>query len=173
MQNSTLTCTFPTLLPFTFLRLVVLCALKRRTGRGPPIDSAYLPLKASLNFMFISGSRSPAVFLPLVSAHKRHWGCKDVQLLDRHTHLYMNIRCCYVPAGTYMAGFKKVCKTYWHKTCHRWSMERIYLNTIICHNTFIDSKQFTVPMVTEWSGQNVYRPRPHLMWLLTVSANAH
>ena len=57
--------------PFTFFPLIVLCAIKKRTGQGPPIGSAYLPLKASLNFMFTSGSPSPAVFLPLVSAHKK------------------------------------------------------------------------------------------------------
>lgn len=79
--------------PFTFFPLIVLCAIKKRTGQGPPIGSAYLPLKASLNFMFTSGSPSPAVFLPLVSAHKK--GTEVVkkcnrQLLDGHTPLHGN-----------------------------------------------------------------------------------
>lgn len=65
--------------PFTFFPLIVLCAIKKGAGQGPPIGSAYLPLKPSLNFMFTSGSPSPAVFLPLVSTHKMYYGYKDVQ----------------------------------------------------------------------------------------------
>lgn len=79
---------------FTFFPLTVLCAIKKKTGQGPPIGSAYLPLKASLNFMFTSGFPSPAVFLPLVSAHKKGTEVvKEVeQTTARYTHIYMKIR---------------------------------------------------------------------------------
>lgn len=62
-----------------FFPLVGLRAVKKKTGQGPPMGSAYLPVKASLNFMLTSGSPTPAVFLPLVSAHKRNCGGKDAQ----------------------------------------------------------------------------------------------
>lgn len=71
--------------PFTFFPLIVFCAIKKRTRQGPPIGSAYLPLKASLNFMFTSGSPSRAVFLPLVPAHKKVLGA--VKMCNRQPQL--------------------------------------------------------------------------------------
>lgn len=65
--------------PFTFFALTVFWAIKKKTGQGPPIGSAHLPLKASLNFMLTSGSSNQAVFLPQATAHKRYRGCKDTQ----------------------------------------------------------------------------------------------
>lgn len=97
--------------PFHFLSSYRFLCHKEEHTTGNPIGRAYLPLKASLNFMFTSGSPSWAVFLPLVSAHKRHWGCKEVQQMiawELHTFTRKS-GVCTVPVATHVASVKEVC----------------------------------------------------------------